>query len=55
MMFLSSSVMLLGAVSSGTVLGFSSPLIPGIQNDSNANIKVGNTEASWIGVCLYFF
>ena len=42
--------MLLGAISSGTMLGFSSPLIPGIQNDTKSHINVGKTEASWIGV-----
>ena len=54
-MILSSLAMLLGAVASGTMLGFSSPLIPGIQNDTSAGIHVGDYEASWIGVSVLIF
>jgi len=52
-MILSSLVMLLGAFSGGTMLGFSSPLIPGIRNDTKAGINVTDSEASWIGVSTF--
>jgi len=48
--------MLLGALCSGTVLGMSSPLNPGIEHDnSTGSIKIGDAEKSWIGVSYVSF
>nr|CAB3266213.1 solute carrier family 2, facilitated glucose transporter member 8-like [Phallusia mammillata] len=52
-LYLSSCGMLLGAVCTGLMLGISSPLIPGIEDDTTASaISIGKREASWIGSLL---
>nr|XP_002128611.2 solute carrier family 2, facilitated glucose transporter member 8-like [Ciona intestinalis] len=51
--FIYSGIMILGAVSTGTVLGLSAPMIPLMQKDNSSNaIHVGTSEASWIGSLL---
>uniref|UniRef100_H2YZ80 Solute carrier family 2, facilitated glucose transporter member 8 n=1 Tax=Ciona savignyi TaxID=51511 RepID=H2YZ80_CIOSA len=52
-LFFYSGIMVLGAVSTGLMLGLSAPIIPKMETDKSPNaIHVDKSEASWIGSLL---
>ena len=54
-MFFCCSVVILGSISVGLMLGITSPLIPDIQNDKhNSTPHLDPKEVSWFGVSACF-
>ncbi|RXM28622.1 Solute carrier family 2, facilitated glucose transporter member 8 [Acipenser ruthenus] len=48
-LYLATFAAVLGPLSFGFVLGYSSPAIPDLQRISDPNLRLGNEEASWFG------
>lgn len=51
-LYLATFASVLGPLSFGFVLGYSSPAIPNLKKSSNPKLRLDDSQASWFGVSL---
>ena len=54
-LYLATFAAVLGPLSFGFVLGYSSPAIPELSKETDPRIRLDDNEASWFGVRMSFF